>query len=303
MIPFRFLLVALMAFLSVSCEGEPEPRFDAPDRVAPALWKAVSDDPAKPGAAYLFGTMHTLPKDVAWRTPVVRRAMAASDRLVIEVLGLDDRAAAAKVFARLAVSPDQPPIGQRVPPSLRDELDAAIDAGAVPEHALDRMESWAAALSLASSRSTTLGLSRDEGVEAKLMAAFAKAGKPITEFETIEEQLSYFDRLPERQQRAMLSTVVREAQGSEDAFAELFAAWVGGDTDRLAAIAQDGFLDDPATRQALLVARNADWTRQIDAMLEASGTAFIGVGAAHLAGDDSVQEMLAERGYRITRVQ
>ena len=58
----------------------------------------------------------------------------------------------------------------------------------------------------------------------------------------------------------------------------------------------------PHVYQAILVDRNTDWANQIETLLQGSGTAFIAVGAAHLAGDDSVQALLAQRGVDVTRV-
>src|SRR5690606_40310393 len=63
----------------------------------------------------------------------------------------------------------------------------------IPTFALNRMESWAAALSLASAQSSNLGLDANEGVEKKLVAQFGKLKKPIVGLETVEQQLGYFD--------------------------------------------------------------------------------------------------------------
>lgn len=45
----------------------------------PALWKLADADTT----IYLFGTIHILPKDLPWRTPVLEHAIAASDELVL----------------------------------------------------------------------------------------------------------------------------------------------------------------------------------------------------------------------------
>ena len=61
--------------------------------------------------------------------------------------------------------------------------------------------------------------------------------------------------------------------------------------------------DSPALYKALLVDRNTDWANQIQTLLQGSGTAFIAVGAAHLAGPDSVQAQLKARGVDVEAVQ
>ena len=54
--------------------------------------------------------------------------------------------------------------------------------------------------------------------------------------------------------------------------------------------------------RAALIVRNTDWTRQIEAMMKGSGTAFVAVGAAHLMDQDSVIDMLTARGFTVERL-
>lgn len=61
--------------------------------------------------------------------------------------------------------------------------------------------------------------------------------------------------------------------------------------------------ETPALYQRLLVQRNASWAGKIKAMLDTPGTVFIAVGAAHLAGPDSVQAQLARLGVHAERVE
>ena len=298
------LLSMLAALLLGACNS-------APDRVtlntvktgAPALWKVSGTKPGQVGTAYMFGTIHILPDDVQWRTPALEAAIADSDRLVIEVLGLDDAQGASRIFSRLAVSPGQEKLDARIKPSLRDDLNRIIDAADIPERSLNRMETWAAALSLASAQTRGLGLNSSGGVEKKLTAQFEQAGKPIEALETIEGQLGYFDRLPEAQQRQMLSSVVEESGDSQQAFEQLFNAWMTGDIDQIVTLTDTGILIDPKTREYLLVLRNQDWAEQLDKRLQKPGTSFIAVGAAHLAGPDAVQATLAKRGYKVEKIQ
>jgi uncharacterized protein YbaP (TraB family) len=269
----------------------------------PSLWKISGSKPGQIGQTYMFGTIHVLPKNVDWRTPALEAAIAESDQLTIEVLGLEDTKAAAKIFSRLAISKDLPDVEQRIKPSLRDDLETVIDNSDIPEFALNRMETWAAALSLASAQTNKLGLSSEEGVEKKLSAQFRELKKPITGLETIEQQLGYFDQLPESQQREMLTSVVEESGQTQTAFEDLFNAWITGDAAKLVELSEGGILDDPEMREKILVARNKDWTEQLDKKMQLPGISFVAVGAAHLVGPDAVQAMLAERGYKIQKIQ
>ena len=298
------LLYLLAGLLLTACNNAPDPvSLNMVKTGTPALWKVTGIQPGQVGVAYMFGTIHILPDDVQWRTPTLEAAIAESDQLVIEVLGLDDPQSAAKIFSRLAVSPGQEQLDARIRPSLRDDLDRIIDASNLSERTLNRMETWAAALSLASAQTRGLGLNSSGGVEKKLTAQFEKAGKPIDALETIEGQLGYFDKLPEAQQRQMLTSVVEESGDSRQAFERLFNAWMTGDIEQIVTLSDSGILTDPMTRQYLLVARNLDWAEQLDKRLQKPGTSLVAVGAAHLVGPDAVQATLAKRGYKIEKIQ
>lgn len=292
------------SLLLTACNNAPDPvALDTVKEGTPSLWKVIGTRPEQKGVAYLFGTIHILPEDAQWRTPTLEAAIAESDRLVIEVLGLEDTQNAAKIFSRLAISPGQDKLDSRIEPSLRDDLDRIIDAADISERSLNRMETWAAALSLASAQTKSLGLNSSGGVEKKLTAQFEDAGKPIEALETIELQLGYFDQLPEKQQRQMLASVVAESGEAKEAFEDLFNAWMTGDVEQIVTLSDTGILTDPKTREFLLIRRNLDWVDQLDKRLHSRGTSFVAVGAAHLAGPDAVQASLAKRGYKVEKIQ
>lgn len=269
----------------------------------PAIWKVIGTTDNQRGTAYLFGTIHTLPKGIQWQTDLLQQAIADSDELVIEVLGLEDSSNSARIFSQLALSPDLPTVEARIAPALHDDLDRVLDKANIPEIALNRMESWAAALSLASAQSSHLGLRSEEGVERKLVEQFHATKKPVAGLETIEKQLGYFDKLPEAEQRAMLVSVIEDADESKDAFEKLFHAWYEGNITQLEELTEGGILEKPEIRERILVARNRDWDNQIHDRLQKPGTSFVAVGAAHLVGPDAVQVMLEKRGYQIIRIQ
>lgn len=299
----KTIFAAVIAILLVACSTSDQTQLDTVKEGKPALWKVTGSKPDQLGTAYMFGTIHLLPKNVQWRTALLEKAIEESDNLTIEVLGLEDTQAAAKIFSKLAISTEQPVVEERIRPSLRDELDVIIDKADIPEFALNRMETWAAALSLATAQTTNLGLSSSEGVDKKLAAQFRDLEKPIKGLETIEQQLGYFDQLPEELQREMLTTVVEEAANSKSAFEELFNAWITGDEAALTRLSAGGLLEEPQIKEQLLVTRNQNWANQLDQILKEPGTSFIAVGAAHLVGPDSVQSMLETRGYKIVKIQ
>ena len=128
------------------------------------------------------------------------------------------------------------------------------------------------------------------------------AGKPIQAFETVDKQVGILAGMSEADQLASLRLLLESWSDSTAELDQMVAAWASGDVPRLEELAVTEMqTETPALYEALLVRRNTDWADQIQTMLAGSGTVFIAVGAAHLAGDDSVQEILGDRGVTVTR--
>lgn len=266
----------------------------------PAMWMIGDQDTT----IYLFGSMHMLPAKLAWRTPVIERAIAKSDALVLETVIGNDPSAIASDMARLGISATPlPPVIERVPAPKRAALAKMIAASKIPPALLDRFETWAAALAISSAQLSTLPAARDAGVEATLTNAFTTAKKPVSGLETPAEQLGYFDALPESAQRAFLATIADDDKHQVQQFDAMVSAWKRGDTDRIAASFDDEMKATPELEQALLYQRNARWTTWLAKRLDTPGTIFVAVGAGHLAGPKSVVKMLEARGIKVRRVE
>lgn len=287
----------LLATTTLSC-ATPAPT-KAAAAAKPALWKLADADTT----IYLFGTIHVLPADYQWRTAAFDAAAAKADTLVLEVADLGDSAKTAEIFTRLAISPNLPPVLDRVPADKRAGLKTLIDKIGFPPSALARFESWAVAITLAGAVLKDLELSPDNGVERKLTEQFAAADKPIIGLETTELQLGIFDKLPQNAQDMFLAGLAEEAADPKAEFDAMLGAWIKGDDTAIASTFDDELRRSPELTDALIRTRNANWTAWLAKRLDTPGTVLVAVGAGHLAGVDSVQAMLAKKGLKVTRVQ
>ena len=271
-----------------------------PQAAHPALWTVADADTT----VYLFGTIHLLPEKYRWRTPAFDQAVAGSNQLMVETI-VDEKNPQKLMSAltSLAFSKGRPPLAARVPPAQRPALDAAIAKSGIPRQAFDSMETWAAAFMLLGNQYRDMGLKGGEGVEAVLRGAFAGQGKPIGELETNIEQLGYFDRLPEEAQRALLLGAIDQPQSMNAEFTKMLGAWGRGDVNAIARTFNHDLAASPELKEALIAQRNANWSRWIEQRMATPGSVMIAVGAGHLAGKDSVIDMLKRSGYRVRRVQ
>jgi uncharacterized protein YbaP (TraB family) len=268
----------------------------ASDEARPALWKLSDADTN----IYLFGTIHLLPKGLKWRTPAIERAIAESEALYLETELGKDPMAAAQTMMKLGISPGLPPIAERVPAEKRDAFRKMIASAGVPEAALDRMETWAAALTLMAVSFRQMGFSSEEGVERSLSAGYSK---PVKGLETVEQQFGFFDKLSEEAQRALLTGLIDDPGEAKKQFEAMLSAWRRGDTKAIARTFDSEKALSPELRTVLMARRNANWAEWLARRLDQPGTVMVAVGAGHLAGKGSVQELLKAKGLKATRVQ
>lgn len=269
----------------------------SPQQARPALWKVADEDTT----IYLFGTIHLLPKGIAWYDGAVATAFGQSGELVTEIPETDDATGQAVLMKRGVLPP-----GQNLRAGMtrreRAKYDAALRGFGLPVTAFDRFRPWYAAVVLA-----TLPLQRDgydlaNGVEAELARRNTALGRPRTGLETLDYQLALFEGFAPKVQKQYLFEVIAALPTLQADVQDMVAAWSAGDAAKLAAL-MNAEEDDPAMIAALLTDRNRLWARWIDTRLDQPGTVFMAVGAGHLGGKGSVQEQLAAAGIAVTRVQ
>ena len=287
-----------LVFASLALIGNVPPA-PQPAPAKPALWVLKDEDTT----LYLFGTIHMLPKDYAWRTSVIDKALADSSDLVLEVNDSETPEKTGETFIKFAISPGLPPVLDRLPEASRANANKMFEQSGIPVGGLDGLESWAVALTLSVVAIQKLGITGENGVETILSAQFKAAKKPISGLETTEQQLGFFDTLPEEAQRTFLASAIDETADLKKEFDGMIASWAAGDEAKIALTFDDELQLSPELLDRLLRQRNANWAVWIKDRMAKPGTTFIAVGAGHLAGKDSVQAMLAAKGLVVTRVQ
>ena len=298
---FKTALVATGTALSIAISGCASARDAAPEVAAtvaattgPALWKVADEDTT----IYLFGTVHVLPAGVDWYDSRIESAFTSSDILVTEV-DMTDQAAMAAAIAQNAMLGGGRTLRSLMSDENRSEYETVLTDLGLPPAVLDQFEPWFAALNLGVLPLLQAGYDPNAGVE---MALESRAGdKQRGALETIDEQIELFDGMTMDYQLEYLDATVEGAEGTVSMIDEMVTEWLEGDADRLAEL-MNGEIDDSYLRNRLLIDRNANWVGWIEQRLDQPGTAFIAVGAGHLAGSGSVQDQLEDRGHVVTRI-
>ena len=298
-IPFAQCAVLPGSNVATAAEPAPVAAAAAVTDADPALWVVKDADTT----IYLFGTVHVLKPGLSWFDEAVKDAFDKSDEMMLELVMPEDQAAIAKTMMPLAMDTTGKTIPSRLTANELKAYQAAMVSVGVPANAFDSFEPWFPAMTLSVLPLTKLGYDPEQGAE-KLLTKFAKdSSKPVSGLETLEEQLGFFDKLPETQQVAFLNSVVKDMDKLGPMLDKMVVLWAKGDPVGLAVAMNESMAATPELATMLLYDRNQRWADQIKTRMDKPGTVFIAVGAGHLAGDKSVQDYLKTRGLTATRVE
>ncbi|ATY33221.1 TraB/GumN family protein [Sphingomonas psychrotolerans] len=264
----------------------------------PALW-VVEDADTR---IYLFGTIHVLKPGLSWFDEAVWAAYNQSDEIMLEMIEPDE-ATMAGMIMKLAITPTGPTLTEKLPADKREAYTRALTDLGIPAAALDRFDPWFAAVTLTVAGLPKLGYDPESGAERTLSTAAKAAGKKLGGLETAEQQLGFFDALPEPLQLQFLVSTIDDLPKMGTEIDKMVTSWATGDPDSLAATLNESMRETPEIGKVLLSDRNARWAEWIDQRMRTPGNVFIAVGAGHLAGRDSVQAWLAKRKLTAKRIR
>ncbi len=274
-----------------------EDEASAPEGVA--LWRVGDADTT----VWLFGTVHLLDPTLRWRRPAVDAALADADVVYLEAdTSPQARARATPMITSLAFLPPGERLEATLSPEARVTLRQVAARLGQPMFILNRYRAWFASITLGVAWIQAEGGDPEAGADRVIEREAAAAGTPIRYLETVEEQVRILASLPDEVDRRVLEASLRQIDSDPDAIAIMFDAWSMGDADRLGAVMETSFADEPLVRQTYLIDRNTAWVEEIVRVIDAEpGVFFVAVGAGHLIGPGSVRALLEARGHAVTR--
>ncbi|MBB4211928.1 hypothetical protein EV659_10798 [Rhodothalassium salexigens DSM 2132] len=294
-------LAGLTAALAVPSAAQ-EAR--SPD--GPPLWLLADDD----SQVYLFGSIHMMKPDVAWFDQKIETAFKAAHTVTFEV-DFDDIDPAQ--VQRFMMDNSRLPEGQRLsdllPDTVMDELMSVFakvpmptgETG-VPRSVVEQWRPWFASLQYAQTVAAMAGFMPQYGIDVVLTQRATQAGKPIEGLETITEQFEVLMTIDDLAGSGAFQAQMERYDDPVQLFEDMKSDWLAGDTAGLDALLLDPSEEmAPAFHKTLFDDRNADWVPQIEAMLDEPGTQFVVMGVGHLIGDNSVVDLLEERGHTVAR--
>ncbi|MEM9330505.1 MAG: TraB/GumN family protein [Pseudomonadota bacterium] len=260
--------------------------------------------------SWLFGTMHLADPMIAAIPEKAKKAILASDQLVIESVEALDQQAAAKAMAGLAhlTLLKEGTLRDLVADDLEDELEEAVTARGVPMQLADRMQPWLIATTVALPVCEIQRKQTGEKVLDSALAEFAEEnGKQVLGLESVSEQLTAISSLPVEYHVSALEETLASGSLALDMIETMKILYL---EERIglvfplmkavmpAAGSEKGVAD---FQEALIDQRNQTMVERVEPILE-QGPTFVAVGALHLPGETGLVNLLRNSGYTVTPV-
>ena len=263
-------------------------------RAEPAMWVIRDSD----STIYLIGTLHLLKHGSEWNSEKVKKTVGESKDLWLEVAELDNQAELQPLVAKHGLDPGKP-LSKKLNPAQRKKLAKIAATYGFPAANLEPMQPWLAAVLLGTMPLVKAGYDPKAGIDRMLRAQAVEEGDQIHGFENAEAQIRMMADLPQAVQIAFLTETLDDVEKGLELLDKIAKAWMEGDTEAISRLGlAEMKREAPAVYKKLLIDRNVAWSEQIVEILKGSGVVQIAVGAAHLAGPDSVQAQLEKRGIK-----
>jgi uncharacterized protein YbaP (TraB family) len=263
------------------------------------LWKAESAH----NVVYLLGSVHFL---AAENYPLPRSMQVAFDDAEGVVFEIDLNEQKTLEAQQMILEKAQPESGETLRASLSPKVYAlatqkAAELG-LPIEMFQNLEPWFFTLMILPLEFQKIGFEPQYGVDYHFYNQAVAQNKEILGLETLEYQISLFDRLSTADQQNLVLQTLEDLKSTETLLTELVSSWLTGNVPQFTQLALESFQSYPQLQQAFLTDRNLNWLKTIEPLFTQNKDYLVIVGAAHLVGDQGLIQLLNDRGYQFEQV-
>lgn len=260
------------------------------------LWKISGNGLSSP--SYLFGTMHLMDSDLFLYPKVLDSIVQHSDQLILEIGALPDPF---KTLNLLTLNE-----GSFFDFFTKKEEKHIIDWAEQNLHMNEKLfrsmvEKWKpfAVIQLASQLAFK---GETSSYEMKLYSISKEKQLPIIGLETVEQQIGFFDKLPEKDQKEMVLSALKPKEDILNEMNELQSMYLNEHIDSLYLYISEQEVNSNFPTEQLLDNRNKLWIDVLQSKLLENQHLFIAVGAGHLGGKNGLVRGLQEKGFIVSPI-
>ena len=257
------------------------------------LWKIETQTGQ---SSYIFGTMHSQDRAISQFPPNVRLALAQSQPFIIESVLTEE---SNKVFFDSIFSTGNEKLSDLIEAPIYHYLEETLPDYGVPLEKIPNIKPWAAFTLIGRPKPVNAAT-----LDMVLIQTARSHNKTIISLETMKELIEPMEKLKISDQIIILNdTVCNHKQIIQDSW-ELIQLYLARDLAGMMEFNNQPHYDEDVFNryiQGILYDRNERMLERIIPYLN-DGSAFIAVGALHLAGDKGLLQILKEKNYKITRI-
>jgi len=290
-------LLVLSLLNGLACSGQDESA--TPQRSF--LWQVTSGS----GTVYLLGSIHLATPDLYPLADQIENAFDECPDIAVEFdITTVDEAHLTRLMMQKGMYPQGDALYRNIPRDLYEDADELLEEVGADIFLFNSFEPWVVALEIESLLVMSYGYTGENGVDLYFLNRAHSEGKEIHELESAEYQINLLDGLPEHLQVILLEETVTHPPTREN-LDDMFQAWTNGDVEAFRSLADDHSTENDDLVQLYQLIddeRNILMTEKIEGFLQGNECCFVVVGAAHLAGSNSIVEILQDKGYSVTQL-
>lgn len=279
--------------MSVPCLGEePDSNF---------AWEVVGEE----GSVFIAGSIHFMPEDTFPLSGAVEEAFEASEALVVQANLLEvDQEELNNYYRKKGFYEGDKTLSSSLSEKTFKHLEKVLADINLPLSGVDQFKPWHLAQTLETQKVAGLDYELDLSVELYFMEKAREEEKEIIELETFQEQLNLVKNFPpDLQEKYLLATLLEFEK--DNRLTNILQAWKEGDKGKMennifGVRKEHEELEE--YYQKFYDERNVKMVDQIETFLEKERQVFIVLKAGHLVGENSVLNLLREKGYQLEQL-
>lgn len=256
------------------------------------LWKISGNGLSKP--SYLYGTIHLICEEDMQISEVLKQKFTQSEKLLLE-MDISDNTIATKT-QQLSMLPEHKTLRS----FFKNDAEYTQignffnNTAGVPLSFFEKMKPFALVGFL---YTRCLPCVLPASYELNFIEMAKAQQKEIVGLETVEEQMAVVDKMTDAAQRKMVLSIVDSFETAKRSIHQLVQLYKQQKLDSLYTVAVNN-PDMASSKEVFLEDRNKKWIPILEKAIH-KNACFIAVGAAHLAANSGVINLLKQKGYKV----
>lgn len=247
---------------------------------------------------YLMGSIHIGDQSLYPLHDQINSAFEEADNLAVEIDIVDiDEMEASQIMMQKGMYQDGTILSDVLDKEVFEDAVDQLSSFGMNEAMLNQFQPWVVSMLLSEVALENTDYTGDNGIDLHFLNRAKEKKLPIISLETLESQIESISSSTEEEQTAILENTLDSMDIYHDELKQMINIWRAGKTDVFAQLRQM----DQGSEQLAMDERDSAMTDQIEDFLNAKEgeTYFVVVGSLHLAGENSIVDLLEKRGYSI----